>query len=318
MRKYKNYIFIVLIALLTLKVFIPQLDDLQDSLAALKEANLYWMGLALVVYFSAVPIMAYQFMLLTFKKLVFWMTFRVQMAGLFVNKLLPAGLGSVSLNMFYFIKVGHSANKATTIVTMDAIASAIAFILLIVAALITSSITLKGLQGDVHIPVNLVLFLLIILVGIMYYVYKSVGWRSKIKAAWLDFKANIKEYKTRPRSVVLAVFTNGLVSLANLAVLYLSAKAVGIDITFAEALLAYSFGNIAATLVPTPGGIGSTEAGLYSGLVLVGIDGANAILITMLYRLVSYWIPILPGYYFFWGLRKNLLADYSIKKQPAN
>jgi uncharacterized protein (TIRG00374 family) len=104
-------------------------------------------------------------------------------------------------------------------------------------------------------------------------------------------------------------------SSTSLFALYASAHAIGIDLSFAGALLAYTFGNVAATLVPTPGGIGSTEAGIYSGLVLVGIDGPNAMVVTLLYRLITYWVPIIPGYYFFHDLRKTILSSFNIKKQ---
>jgi uncharacterized membrane protein YbhN (UPF0104 family) len=53
---------------------------------------------------------------------------------------------------------------------------------------------------------------------------------------------------------------------------------------------------------------------MYSGLVLAGINGADAILITLIYRLITYWLPILPGYYYFRDLRKNVLAGYNFRK----
>ena len=45
-------------------------------------------------------------------------------------------------------------------------------------------------------------------------------------------------------------------------------------------------------LVPiTPGGIGIVEASLAGFLVLAGLDGAQAVLATLAYRLASYWLP---------------------------
>ncbi|MBX4201839.1 flippase-like domain-containing protein [Candidatus Saccharibacteria bacterium] len=162
------------------------------------------------------------------------------------------------------------------------------------------------------------MFIVILLVGVAYFLYRSKTVRQRIKSAWLDLKKNFATYKKRPHSVIIGIICNFTGSFINVFALYASAHAIGVDLSLAVALLAYTFGNIAATLVPTPGGIGSTEAGLYSGLVLAGIAGPDAILITLLYRLISYWLPIVPGYYFFWGLRKNVLSNFRLNKKYSN
>ena len=60
-------------------------------------------------------------------------------------------------------------------------------------------------------------------------------------------------------------------------------------------LLAYVM-SLALALVPiTPGGLGFVEAGLTSILVLAGVDGDQAVIATLLYRLVSFWLPIPLG-----------------------
>ena len=45
----------------------------------------------------------------------------------------------------------------------------------------------------------------------------------------------------------------------------------------------------------TPGGIGVVEASLAGFLALAGLDGAQAVLATLAYRLASYWLPMLAG-----------------------
>ena len=60
-------------------------------------------------------------------------------------------------------------------------------------------------------------------------------------------------------------------------------------------LLAYVL-SLALALVPiTPGGLGFVEAGLTSILVLAGVDGDQAVVATLLYRLMSFWLPIPLG-----------------------
>ena len=45
----------------------------------------------------------------------------------------------------------------------------------------------------------------------------------------------------------------------------------------------------------TPGGLGFVEAGLTGTLTLAGIPAAKAVLATLAYRLVSYWLPLVAG-----------------------
>jgi uncharacterized protein (TIRG00374 family) len=60
-------------------------------------------------------------------------------------------------------------------------------------------------------------------------------------------------------------------------------------------LLAYVL-SLGLALIPiTPGGLGFVEAGLTSILVLAGVERDQAVIATLLYRLVSFWLPIPIG-----------------------
>ena len=60
-------------------------------------------------------------------------------------------------------------------------------------------------------------------------------------------------------------------------------------------LLAYCVAQILAGLPFTPGGLGFVEAGLTGTLVLRGVNAADAVVATLAYRLVSYWLPLPAG-----------------------
>ena len=54
-------------------------------------------------------------------------------------------------------------------------------------------------------------------------------------------------------------------------------------------------GELLALLPFTPGGLGFVEAGLVTTLTLAGVPGGDALAATLLYRIVSYWLPLLAG-----------------------
>jgi glycosyltransferase 2 family protein len=55
-------------------------------------------------------------------------------------------------------------------------------------------------------------------------------------------------------------------------------------------------GSAIASAAPTPGGIGALEAAVIAGLVAAGMPNDIAVPAVFLFRLGTFWFPILPGY----------------------
>jgi len=72
-------------------------------------------------------------------------------------------------------------------------------------------------------------------------------------------------------------------------------RAVGAHPRPSLILLAYAVAGVIGLIPITPGGIGIVEASLAGFLALAGLDGAEAVLATLAYRLASYWLPMLAG-----------------------
>jgi uncharacterized protein (TIRG00374 family) len=64
---------------------------------------------------------------------------------------------------------------------------------------------------------------------------------------------------------------------------------------FSLVLLAYGAAALLTMIPITPGGLGFVEAGLASLLVVAGIPGSIALLATLAYRIVSFWLPLPAG-----------------------
>ena len=72
-------------------------------------------------------------------------------------------------------------------------------------------------------------------------------------------------------------------------------RAVGAHPRPSLVLLAYAVAGVIGLIPITPGGIGIVEASLAGFLALAGLDGAQAVLATLAYRLASYWLPLMSG-----------------------
>jgi putative heme transporter len=71
--------------------------------------------------------------------------------------------------------------------------------------------------------------------------------------------------------------------------------AVGASPRASLVLLAFCAAQLLGTLPLTPGGLGFVEAGLTGTLALAGVGGGAAVVATLAYRLVSFWLPLPAG-----------------------
>ncbi|HZR95157.1 MAG TPA: YbhN family protein [Gaiellaceae bacterium] len=74
-----------------------------------------------------------------------------------------------------------------------------------------------------------------------------------------------------------------------------SLRAVGASPQPSLVVLAYAAAEVLALIPFTPGGLGFVEAGLAGTLRLAGVKSGDALAATLVYRLVSYWLPLLAG-----------------------
>ena len=102
------------------------------------------------------------------------------------------------------------------------------------------------------------------------------------------------------------MFVGGaLVTLGYLFALYAAVKAFGGTTPLAAVGVVYLAGSAIGQAAPTPGGLGAVEAVLIAGLVGVGLDKEIAVPAVLLFRLCTFWIPILPGWLSFTALGRR-------------
>ncbi|MFC7563413.1 lysylphosphatidylglycerol synthase domain-containing protein [Actinomadura namibiensis] len=71
-------------------------------------------------------------------------------------------------------------------------------------------------------------------------------------------------------------------------------------------LTAYLVGAAAAAAVPSPGGVGSTEAALTGALIALGVTAAPALQTVLLFRAITFWAPVPIG----------LLTSRTLRRPP--
>ena len=98
--------------------------------------------------------------------------------------------------------------------------------------------------------------------------------------------------------------------------LWAALQAFGVEVSVAALVLAYATGYVAMLLPLPTGGVGGVDAAMTFALTAVGVGLAPALLGVFAYRLVSFWLPTLPGAIAFATLPK-LGRDLAAARAPA-
>jgi glycosyltransferase 2 family protein len=101
----------------------------------------------------------------------------------------------------------------------------------------------------------------------------------------------------RPVKLAEGVGGTALITLAYILCLAASVRAVGdANVPLASIAVVYLAGNAAGSFIPTPGGIGAVETALSIALAGAGMQPAQAITAVLLFRTVTFWLPVLAGW----------------------
>ena len=115
----------------------------------------------------------------------------------------------------------------------------------------------------------------------------------------------IKELAASPIRLVQLFGGSYLLTLCYVACLWASLRAFDGSATFGQITLVSLTASIAASVAPTPGGLGAAEAAFMAGLVAIGVPKETALPTVFLYRLASFWLPILPGWLAMRAMQRN-------------
>ncbi len=80
----------------------------------------------------------------------------------------------------------------------------------------------------------------------------------------------------------------------DIAALWASLHAFGGPSPWPTVVMAYFIGQL-ANVIPLPGGVGGVEGGTIGALIAFGSPASLALLGVLAYRLISFWLPTLPG-----------------------
>jgi uncharacterized membrane protein YbhN (UPF0104 family)/tRNA A-37 threonylcarbamoyl transferase component Bud32 len=231
------------------------------------------------------------------ERLRFLPTLGAQFAASFATLVTPPTLGTVAVNLRYLQRQGiHPALASASIGASQASAFLMHVMLLLgfgVAAGTSSNFAFRPPRATVVIALAVMLALVAL--------FSLPPVRRRI---WGRFGPLLRQIGPRLLTVVQRPrkIIEGLGGLILLNVFYIAAlvccvHAFGGNLNVAAIGVVYLTGSVVGQAAPTPGGLGAVEAALAAGLTAAGLDGGVAVSAVLTFRLVTFWIPTIPGYF---------------------
>ena len=229
-------------------------------------------------------------------RLSFLRTLLVQVAGSFITLVTPAAVGGAALNIRYLQRRKIPAAVAAASV---GVAQVVAFVLHI--ALIVIFATIAGSSAGEHIqPPRWAWFVLAGLVVLALAVFAIPAGRRELRARVSPMLGQVLprllDVAQQPRKLALGIGGAMLLSLSYILCLAACVAAFGRSVPLASIAVVYLTGSAIGSILPTPGGLGGVEAALTAGLTAAGLPGAVAVSAVLLFRLLTFWLPVPFGW----------------------
>lgn len=288
-------------------VLLSQLAQV-DLLTLFSNAQWSWIlvgvALSLITYLGA----AWSLSGFVPEKLKLRRTMEAQVAGDFATLVSPPTLGAIAINVRYLQKSGlHPALAAASVGVSQVMAFVVHIILLLgfgIAAGTQADFTFNPPRAVVIgvAAVAVVLLAVLAVPAVRREITKRVGPLLR------EVGPRLVTVAQRPAKLAEGIGGIVLLNVAYIGVLYACVEAFGGDLSIAVVAVVYLAGATIGQAAPTPGGLGAVEAALSAGLTAAGLDAGIAVSAVLLYRLVTFWLPTIPGYWAFTNLtRKGLL-----------
>jgi undecaprenyl-diphosphatase len=279
-------------------VLIPQLADVNGMIDQLHNAS--WELVLVTVFFAFVTYLGAALSLTVADpvQVSYFNAFEVSLAGSFVNRITPAGSGGIGLNLRFMQKSGANTVEAASRWGVNA---GMGFLVHVSLTLLFAIWAKNSHAFHLSLPETPILTAVVIIgvVGFIVVFVLPIG-RKKLLGPLLKVlghaKDGVVDVARRPSQLALMGLGGLGVTLGSLLAFYAAVRAFGGRTPLSAVGIVFLTGVVVGSAAPTPGGLGTVEAALIAGLRSVGLESDIAVPAVLLYRLATFWLPILPGW----------------------
>lgn len=291
-------LFVVITIVVSGWVLVPQLTDLESIWTQVQGASWQWvlvaLGCSIGTYLAATTSLLGAIP----TRLRFWPALTAQVASSFANRITPAKVGGLATNIRYFQRQGVPVPVSVTAVGLNAIggiavhlALTLCFLLLASGSSESSGLRLPS-AGAVALGASagFVAAAGVLVVPTTRGLVKN-RVVPQLRAGWNSIRAVAQD----PGRLGRLLGGSTGITLFYMGAMLASLEAFGSTASLPTAGLLFLTGTAVANAAPTPGGLGAAEAALIAAFSTIE-EAAVVVPAVFLFRLVTFWLPILPGW----------------------
>ncbi|MFJ2649861.1 YbhN family protein [Streptomyces sp. NPDC087420] len=261
----------------------------------------HWGWVAAAAAFSALSYVAASMSLLGFvpERVSFKRTVEAQVAGSFVKIVAPAAVGGVALNTRFLQRSGVRPGLAVASVGASQLFGLGAHIVLLLSfGYLTGTEKTASLTPSRTVIAGLLtVAVLVLVVTAIPFLRKFVVTR--LRSLFAGVVPRMLDVLQQPMKLLTGI--GGMLLLTGTFVMCLDASIRAFDngnqqLSYASIAVVFLAGNALGSAAPTPGGVGAVEGALTLGLLAVGLPKEVAAPAVLLFRLMTLWLPVLPGW----------------------
>ncbi len=295
--------FILLIA-----ISYSQRELLLEAVDELRTSDAFYTLIMLSTYWLILPLTSYSYRLLTNKKVPVFSTSLSQLAGAGPGRIIPGGLGHISMAAVHLRKLGLKIQSAVVIPIANNFIGLIVNAFVVILAVIYHPTLIDDIANNLSTQVIFFISILIIaFITLAQWLLHARGTRKTVAKFFRRWNKLFKELFAHPNRLAKVGAIALIITLGHVLMLMLASKALGFYINPVDSLIALSVGVLMGKAIPTPGGIGAVEAGTITALIVLGYDTTQATSAALLFRVATYWQPLIPGTLAYLYLREKKL-----------
>ncbi|WP_067831822.1 flippase-like domain-containing protein [Actinomadura kijaniata] len=279
-------------------IVVPQLGSV-DLPHLLATANWWWALVGLAAAAATYPAAAWMVMGFVPERLSLWRTVLVQLAASFVKLVAPAAVTGVALNTRYLQRSGVRPGPAVASVGASQLAGMVIHILLLIMfGFLTGSAANATRDLAPSRTVVIALLALAVLASVALAVPRVRRLvAGRLRDMFSGVVPRLVDVLQSPGKMLTGFGGTILLTIGFVVCLDASIRAFGGELPWTAVAVVFLTANAVGSAAPTPGGLGAVEASLALALTISGLPAETAASAVLLFRLLTFWLPVLPG----WG-----------------
>jgi len=220
-------------------------------------------------------------------------TYPLVMIGLFYNQCLPFSMGDF-VRMWFAHRTGLTSRVAFNSVMLDRLAGIFALLVMVTAALPRFFALAPSSSAELAVETVLALgYGGFAVLALLHRLPQSLR-RFRIAGVLVELSSDLRRLISLPRAAAMTMASGILIQLGAVAVVYLLAWGLALEVSVADCLLIVPMANLIQSFPISIGGWGVREGFFVAAFGLVGLAASSALAVSVLYGLVTA-IASLPG-----------------------